>query len=81
MDQQFLYAKGYYRIIALDGRQDPSVFGTTLPGYAVIDTAGTPLRVEASLDDAKAWVHARTEEAKHDERERVEAPAPKRRRR
>ena len=78
-----LYARGPYRIVAVDDRGDaPGPYGTTLPGYAVIDTAGTPLRVEASLDDAKAWVHARTEEAPHDERERTEPPAwPKRRRR
>lgn len=84
MDQtQFLYAKGHYRIVAVDGRHDPdAAFGTTLPGYAVIDSAGTPLRLETSLDDAKAWVHAQADDMTHDANERKEPPArPKRRRR
>ena len=80
MEQSFLYARGPYRIVAVDGHDDTSVFsGAT--GYAVIDSAGTPLRLEVSLDDAKAWVHAQTDEMVHGQNERKQAPAPTRRRR
>ena len=65
---QLLYAKGPYRIVAVDGREQPAVFGATMVGYAVIDSAGTPLRLETSLDDAKSWVHAQIEEPTRDER-------------
>ena len=81
MDQsQLLYTRGPYRIVAVDGRDDTAgVFSGA--GYAVIDSAGTPLRLEVSLDDAKAWVHAQTDEMVHGQNERKQAPAPTRRRR
>lgn len=82
MDQsQLLYARGPYRIVAVDGRDDTSSVSGGAAGYAVIDSAGTPLRLEVSLDDAKAWVHAQADERVHDENEREQAPAPTRRRR
>ena len=82
MDQtQPLYTRGPYRIVAVDGRDDTaSMFGGAT-GYAVIDSAGTPLRLEVSLDDAKAWMHAQMDELVHDGNERKQAPAPTRRRR
>ena len=81
MEQSFLYTRGPYRIVAVDGRDDTaSMFGGAT-GYAVIDSAGTPLRLEVSLDDAKAWVHAQTDEMVHGQNERKQAPAPTRRRR
>lgn len=81
MEHSFLYARGPYRIVAMDGRDDtPRAFGAAA-GYAVIDSAGTPLRLELSLDDAKAWVHAQTDAMAQDANERKEAPVPNRRRR
>lgn len=82
MDQsQFLYARGPYRIVAVDGHKDTtSVFGGAT-GYAVLDSAGMPLRLEVSLDDAKTWVHAQTDEMVHGQNEPKQAPAPTRRRR
>jgi hypothetical protein len=81
MEHSFLYARGPYRIVAIDGRDDSiSAFGAAT-GYAVIDSAGTPLRLEPSLDDAKAWIHAQTDAMAHDANERKEAPVPTRRRR
>lgn len=78
---QHLYARGPYRIVAIDGRDDTTSVFRGATGYAVIDSAGTPLRLEVSFDDAKAWVHAQTDEPVRDGNERKQTPAPTRRRR
>lgn len=77
-----LFASGPYRIIATDGDEPAGVaFGTRMPTYAVIDTAGTPLRVELSFDAAKAWLLARQQEAVPGEQLPPPQPAPRSRRR
>ena len=49
-----LFIKGHYQVVALTSEEeyDPErVFA-----YAILNSAGTKLRHELTLDDAKAWV-------------------------
>ena len=51
-----ILVKGRYRIVALtpSGEDDLDL----IPGYAVLTSAGTKLRHELTLDDAKTWMDA-----------------------
>lgn len=57
-------SEGRYRIVPVSADEKAPDRSTA---YAILDTAGTRLRRELTLDDAKAWVERYVEE---------ETPAP-----